>query len=118
MINDQKSKLTDTASTKASSAYSNKCFAESCDGKSLAGEVAASLNGKAPVSSFFEYAQESANAACKPSLSSPELNFMNLPFAELNRCDDKMTQDHENSEPIRNSSLDYAVIPPLRKVMT
>ena len=43
---------------------------------------------------------------------------MNLPFAELNRCDDRITQDHENSEPIRNSSLDYAVIPPLRKVMT
>lgn len=43
---------------------------------------------------------------------------MNLPFAELNRCDDRMTHDHENSEPIRNTSLDNAVIPPLRKVMT
>jgi hypothetical protein len=43
---------------------------------------------------------------------------MNLPFEELNRCDDRMTHDHENSEPIRNSSIDSAMIPPLRKVMT
>lgn len=114
MLNDQRSKLTDTASTKASSAESNKCFADSCDGKSLAGEVAIS----APVCSFADYNQESTTAACKSFQSTPELNFMNLPFAELNRCDDKMTHDHENSEPIRNSSLDYAVIPPLRKVMT
>jgi hypothetical protein len=61
MLNDQRSKLTDTASTKASSADSNKCFADSCDGKSLAGEVAIS----APVSSFMDYNQESTNAAGK-----------------------------------------------------
>ena len=113
-------KLTDSASTKASSADSNKNYEPSANGDSSS--EAGHITKSNVVTSFDSHClNEDKTANHFAPMMTAANNFINQTtnvLPGLNRCDDLFDHSHENSEPIPVSNFDGPAFPQLRKVMT